>query len=618
MKRIITYLTVTFSLLSCSFLDENLASKYSSEDIYGSEPALETAMYGCYSKLRTNTGLTSSSLFEFLYPASGVVHYGGPAARLSDGQQRWTMLLSFAQYSTSPQGYNTFKNFYSAIYLCNKMISELKTSPVDQTYKDQIEGEARFLRAVSYFYLVRQYGDIPMYLEPATSLAGANGKREKFWNVYGQIIKDLDFAEEHVRTYDQQTAINSLSSGRIFNHAATAMKSLVYLTIGTLLEHSGENDNFWVCSNDEVFAGFAAMGIESADDAFAKALASAKEVLPETTTTGSPYRLAEKYSDLFRWADLSDFQSMERIYAIPNTSEVEGSTLAVYTLPPYFNNTDKNQNYGRVRPTRWLFQKWCETYGGTKGSDNASNIYVTCNDPRLDASFIHTSYLGEKNSTYECYPNSKSILITSDEYKQCMPYYKKYYDPKYDASVGYGDLYVMRLAEVYLIAAEASANLGKKEDACEYVNYILARARRSTEDGSISSEPADWVASDFSTEQALLNAIFWERCFELGGEGHEYYDTHRMGAKWLSENIAVPHNAFLYEPEQEDFKSGTKTYNGYRTVHFGTPKYGEKQIYPESVSDVRKGLICAFPRNELTYNTELGLEDQNPSEIFWQ
>jgi hypothetical protein len=199
-----------------------------------------------------------------------------------------------------------------------------------------------------------------------------------------------------------------------------------------------------------------------------------------------------------------------------------------------------------------------------------------------------------------------------------MPYYKKYYDPKYDASVGYGDLYVMRLAEVYLIAAEASANLGKKQDACDYVNYILARARRSTEDGSISSEPSDWDAGNFATDQELINAIFWERCFELGGEGHEYYDTHRMGAKWLSENIAIPHNAFLYKPEQEDFKSGTKTYNGYRTVHFGTPKYGEKQIYPERVSDVRKGLICAFPRNELTYNTELSLEDQNPTEIFWQ
>ena len=618
MKRIIIYFIVSLCFVSCGFLEENLASKYSSDDIYGSEQALETAMYGCYSKLRTSTGLTSSSLFEFLYPASGVVHYGGPSSRLSDGQQRWTMLLSFAQYSTSPQGYNSFKNFYSTIYLCNKMISELKESPVDQAYKNQIEGEARFIRAVSYFYLVRQYGDIPMYLEPATSLEGANGKRERFWKIYAQIVEDLDYAEENVRNYNQQIAINSLSSGRIYNHAATAMKSLVYLTIGTLLEHSEINDNFWVCPNEEVFAGFAAMGIESADDSFAKSLECAKEVIPETTTTASPYRLAEKYSDLFRWTDLSDFQSMERIYVIPNTSEVEGSTLAVYTLPPYYNATDKNQNYGRVRPTRWLFQKWCETYGGSKGSGKASDIYVSCKDPRLDASFIHTSYVGENKSEYECYPNEKSILITSDEYKQCMPYYKKYYDPKYDASVGYGDLYVMRLAEVYLIAAEASANLGMKQDACEFVNYILARARRSTEDGSISPEPADWTIDRFATDQELINAIFWERCFELGGEGHEYYDTHRMGAKWLSENIAVPHNEFLYRAEQEDFTSGTKTYNGYRSVHFGTPKYGDRQIYPENVSDVRKGLICAFPRNELTYNTELSLDDQNPSEVFWQ
>ena len=41
-------------------------------------------------------------------------------------------------------------------------------------------------------------------------------------------------------------------------------------------------------------------------------------------------------------------------------------------------------------------------------------------------------------------------------------------------------------------------------------------------------------------------------------------------------------------------------------------------IYPEAQADVRKGLICAFPYDELVYNSALSLDDQNPAEIFWE
>lgn len=610
-KKFIYILLCSGCLLtaSCSFLDENLNGKYSEEDVYGSEAALESAIYGCYARLRTSAGLTSSSIHEFLYPASGIVHFGGPKSRLSDGQQRWTMMLAFTQYSTSVQGYNTFKNFYTAIYLCNKLIDNLPTSPVAADFKNQIEGEARFLRAVEYFYLVRQYGNIPYYSKPATSMSEADGPRVNFWEVYANIINDLEFAEENVRTYDEQYALNAVSSGRICRNAATAVKSLVYLTIGTLLAHP--DNNFWV----NVTPDFSQIGISSAEDAFKKALACAKDVLDETK---SPYRLETNFANLFKWTDLADFESKERIFVIPSTSEVDGSALAGYTLPIYYNDTPSYSNYGRVRPSRWFFQKWCETYNGTLGSGDASNIYVKCEDPRLDVSLIHTSYKAKGGDPAYCYPNASSIYITSNEYKLCMPYYKKYYDPKYSATIGYADLYVMRLAEVYLIAAEAAANLNELQDAVGYVNVVLTRARNSTSTGIPAAEPANIELAEFATKEELINRIFWERCFELCGEGHEYFDTHRMGAEWLAENIAKPHNAFLYEPEQEDFTKNTQKYDGYRSTHFGSPKYGEKQIYPESVELVRKGLICAFPKNELTYNTSMTLDDQNPQEVFWQ
>ena len=137
-KYLISVALSIATVASCSFLEEESPARYSGKDIYGTEAALETAITGCYAQLRTSTGLTSTTMHEFLFPASGVVHFGGPKSRLSDGQLRWTMLLSFAQYSTSPQGYNLFKNFYATIQLCNRLIYELPSSPVEQHYKESL------------------------------------------------------------------------------------------------------------------------------------------------------------------------------------------------------------------------------------------------------------------------------------------------------------------------------------------------------------------------------------------------------------------------------------------------------------------------------------------------
>ena len=225
-----------------------------------------------------------------------------------------------------------------------------------------------------------------------------------------------------------------------------------------------------------------------------------------------------------------------------------------------------------------------------------------------------------------CYPADNRIYsTTATVFKNYgYPFYKKYYDPTFDNSVGNSDFYIMRLAEVYLIAAEACANLsGGRGDnyadkAIQYVNVLLARARQSV-DGEPAVEPQDWTVSLFTDKQDLINAIFWERCFEMPFEQHEYYDTHRMGAKWLTENIAKPKNIYLYEKEQDDFVLDGKTYSGYRTL-----LYGNSFRYDEDWTLVRKGLISAYPYNELLYNPYLdgAVHDpnygQNPDEVYWR
>lgn len=617
MKKISIVFLISAIVAGCSFLDENMNTHYSSGDIFGSEEALETFVTGCYSTY-ANSGFYYGGNAEWFAPGSALVHWS-LSSGLSDAQKRWIDCLSLTQFSRNPYNILVYKQKYAAIYPCNKLLKELPASPVDKNYKNQIAAEAHFVRAMAYFDIVRRWGNAPIHTEAATTIEETNGPREPFWKLYKLILDDLDFAEEYGRDYDVQRGIAGTGSGRICRNAATAMKSLVYLTIGTLLAHSDVNDNFWVVPNSDVFAGFADAGITGAEDAFKKALACAKEVMPETAPD-SPYRLADSYATLFRWTEPEDWQLRERIFVIPSTSETGHSQLATWSLPSYYNNTSSNPNYGRIRPSRLLFQKWCETYGGTKGSGNAANIYVKCADPRLDISFIHTEYIGNGGATVPMYPSANYVL--SNDRSRTFPYFKKYYDPKYDNTAGYADLYVMRLAEVYLIAAEAAANLcatpgdSYGQEAMGYVNIILRRARHSTSDGSEAAEPADWTAASIADRDDLIDRIFWERAFEMTGEQHEWYDTHRMGAAWFSAHVTQKANEFIFRPEQDDTNGGATP--GHRSFYYGQARFGEKKIYPEEPSDVRKGLLCAFPNDELVYNSALTLDDQNPGEIFWE
>ena len=614
MKKIILSLIYSSILLSgCSkFLEERQTTAYSTEDMYNSEAGLESAILGCYKQL-ASCGFKNSYFMEFLAPGSGLCHWGGRSSdRLTNALERWTCNLKFTRYSTHPESYTSMQRLYKAIYRCNALLENLKSSPVDDDYKREIEGETYFIRAAAYFWLVRLYGDVPLITTVPKNVDELYKYRENFWTVYEQVISDLNQAEDKARSFERMCGISGNGAGRVCNYAATAMRSLVYLTIGTLLAHP--DDNFWL--NEVRKPDFSGIGVNSARDAFTKALTDAKDVIEN-----GPFELAPSYAQLFRWTEPEDWQLKERIFVMPTSPEGSGGDLALYSLPQGYQCGIANNLYGRIRPTRWLFQKWCETYGGVKGSgDNQKEIYVDCPDPRLGISLIYNSYLGNSTSATKksnLYPHDTYVYLEnkSTNWQRGFPYFKKYYDPTYAATTGYADLYVMRFAEVLLIAAEACANLSSSasddygSQAIEYVNRLLARARNSTSDGTPSSEPADWQVSDFKSKDELINAIFWERAFELIGEQHEWFDTHRMGAKWLTDNIAKPKNTFLKKDEQ----LALRDYN-----------YGTGFEYDEDWTAVRKGLISAFPKDELVLNTALDVNKhdpnygQNPLEVFWK
>ncbi|MBB2954279.1 RagB/SusD family nutrient uptake outer membrane protein [Sphingobacterium sp. JUb56] len=76
---------------------------------------------------------------------------------------------------------------------------------------------------------------------------------------------------------------------------------------------------------------------------------------------------------------------------------------------------------------------------------------------------------------------------------------------------------IFRLADAVLLQAEANANLGKDGKATELLNLIRGRAK------------AGLYPASNNYENNLSDAIYWERCKELMGEGHYYYDLVRTG-----------------------------------------------------------------------------------------
>ncbi|HMG69353.1 MAG TPA: RagB/SusD family nutrient uptake outer membrane protein [Chitinophagaceae bacterium] len=118
---------------------------------------------------------------------------------------------------------------YSYIYLANSIITGLTDSKdVTASTKKQVEGEAKFIRAFCYFYLINLFGDVPLLTSTdykITSVASRSGKSE----IYQQIVTDLKDAQ-NLMAKDY-----SFSNGeriRPNSYAAGALLARIYLFIG--------------------------------------------------------------------------------------------------------------------------------------------------------------------------------------------------------------------------------------------------------------------------------------------------------------------------------------------------------------------------------------------------
>lgn len=311
---------------------------------------------------------------------------------------------------------NLWANLYQLVKNTNNTILGLEASTtLTPSVKDQLLGEAKFMRAYAYLYLVNLFGDVPLHLKSDLAVFDeASLPRTAVDEVYSQITADLLDAENKLAT-----AYEGTFRARVNKHAASALLARVYLYRADY---------------------------ENAERYASKVLQATDYSLPAPTANFTN----DSKEIIFQLANINGFTTFGANYV------TSPSVIPAYTVPDALYTDFENSTQEDLRQTNWIAAK-----------------------------------------------------TVSD---------KAYYAiTKYKVSSGTGNEYhvVLRLAEQYLIRAEARAQRNDISGAKADIDAVRARAGLAG------------VGSGLSQAQ-MHAAIETERLHELFGEyGHRWFDLKR-------------------------------------------------------------------------------------------
>lgn len=228
-RRIFTVSAVVFGLVlhSCSKLDEKPQSFLVSEQFYQNEEQAKAAVTGVYKKLYESGQSIYNSLFQIGVEMATDDYEAGPRARNAHVRA----ISGLTHDSSNDRMEQLWKQSYDAINAANIAIDKIAVidaSKIEEGIRQRLINEAKFLRALNYFNLVRWFGPVPIILHEVTSLTPANLYVEKSSEevVYTQIINDLTDAGNLPKASEYGTS----DVGRASSGAAKSLLSKVYLT----------------------------------------------------------------------------------------------------------------------------------------------------------------------------------------------------------------------------------------------------------------------------------------------------------------------------------------------------------------------------------------------------
>ncbi len=205
-------------ITSCSgFLDENPYGSVTPATFYKTADDAIMAGNSCYRQLNDPTSFWASGL-----DAVGDIQSDDIFPFLG-----WTGVMPTYQFDGNHEAIKgVWTSAYIGISRCNTCIDNVSPmNNINETIKNEVLGQAYFIRAYWYFRLVRLYGGVPLITKEYVSLENLTPPRASVSDIYTQIIADLTFATNNLREQWPST-----EAGRITKGAAMAYLASVYLT----------------------------------------------------------------------------------------------------------------------------------------------------------------------------------------------------------------------------------------------------------------------------------------------------------------------------------------------------------------------------------------------------
>lgn len=218
--KLINLFVLIFSLLILASCEKNLEEKPLSflekSNSFNTAADANSAISGVYDRLKGIYGMTMINLADLNGDECEVREDNG------GGNEIHKNLFN--------SGTSIFDGFYTNSYVlidrANRVINYVPNITMDATQRNQIVGEAKFLRALTYFNLVRAFGDVPLVTNISNDVVNVQIPRDPVEKVYRQILQDLKDAETVLPV--KYTAANQ--NGRATLGAAKSILAKVYLT----------------------------------------------------------------------------------------------------------------------------------------------------------------------------------------------------------------------------------------------------------------------------------------------------------------------------------------------------------------------------------------------------
>ena len=225
MKKYIYFIIGFFALISCEdFLVESPKTQISLDQFFKSAEEAASSVNSIY---RAGVMGNFSSTSE-IARASGLMSGLFEAMIWGEGRTgQFAKELSFNAERSSVVFFGAWSGRYVAISRANLAIKNIpRIENISEVLSNQLLAEARFFRALNYFFLVKDFGDVPIVLEQPESVEGIFVARDNIQAVYDVIVSDLNWALQNGGLSKTPFALNNF---RITHGAAETLLAEVRL-----------------------------------------------------------------------------------------------------------------------------------------------------------------------------------------------------------------------------------------------------------------------------------------------------------------------------------------------------------------------------------------------------